>query len=281
MGRINETVATFNSALRTLLFGVVVVGAGLGGWKGYSIYNKPQKLLDETQRQLQQAARELATARSTLAERDKQVALLDAEVKIKNAAIAKLEAAKRLLKLRHRIAHLRVLDQAGDADNGQVTTTVEFYEVDDAGKPVDDRRQQFEIEGDRVYVECLVAKFDDKYIEENDLDRHTAVCLFQRIFGEQQEPKDGFAIDQFGLSRMSYARSGEVSELEKKIWEDFWTIANDPAKARELGIRAAHADAPSIKAEPGVTYELELRSTGEFTLRPKSESADDGEVSEI
>jgi hypothetical protein len=281
MGRINETVATFNSALRTLLFGAVVVGAGIGGWKGYSLYNKPQKMLDETQRQLEQVAGELAAARTTLAERDKQVALLDAEVKIKDAAIAKLETSKRLLKLRHRIAHLRVLDQAGDADTGEVTTTVEFYEVDDAGKPIDDRRQQFEIEGDRVYVECLVAKFDDRFVEENDLDRHTAVCLFQRIFGEHQEPKDGFAIDQCGLSHTSTARSGEVSDLEKKIWADFWAIANDPAKARELGIRAAHADAPSIKAEPGVTYELELRSTGEFTLRPQSEAGDEGEVREI
>jgi hypothetical protein len=275
MGRINETVATFNSALRTLLFGALVVGAGVGGWKAYSLYNEPQKKLAERQRLLEQASAELAAARSTLAERDKQVAMLDAEVKIKEAAIAKLETSMGLLKLRHRIAHLRVLEQKEDPESEQVTTTVEFYEVNDEGAPVGDRRQKFEIKGDRVYIECLVAKFDDKYVEENDLDRHTAVCLFQRIFGEHQEPKDGFAIDQAGTSPTSYERGGEMSEFEKKIWEDFWTIANDPAKARELGIRAAHADAPSIKVRPGVTYELELRTTGEFTLRPLPKTADD------
>jgi hypothetical protein len=275
MGRINETVATFNSALRTLLFGALVVGAGVGGWKAYSLYNEPQKKLAERQRLLEQASAELAAARSTLAERDKQVAMLDAEVKIKEAAIAKLETSMGLLKLRHRIAHLRVLEQKEDPESEQVTTTVEFYEVNDEGAPVGDRRQKFEIKGDRVYIECLVAKFDDKYVEENDLDRHTAVCLFQRIFGEHQEPKDGFAIDQVGTSPTSYERGGEMSEFEKKIWEDFWTIANDPAKARELGIRAAHADAPSIKVRPGVTYELELRTTGEFTLRPLPKTADD------
>jgi hypothetical protein len=277
MGKINETVATFNSALRTVLFAALLGGAGYGGWKAYSIYNEPQKQLDEKQRQLEQTARELAAARSTLADRDKQVALLDAEVKIKDAAIAKLETSMGLLKLRHRIAHLQVLEQEEDPDTEQVTTTVEFYEVNDEGAPAGNRRQKFEIEGDRVYIECLVAKFDDKYVEENDLDRHTAVCLFQRIFGEHQEPKDGFAIDQVGTSPTSYERGGEMSEFEKKIWADFWTIANDPAKARELGIRAAHADAPSIKVRPGVTYELELRTTGEFTLRPLPESADDSE----
>jgi hypothetical protein len=272
MGKINETVATFNSALRTLLFGALVVGAGVGGWKAYSLYNEPQKKLSEKQKQLEQMAGQLATAQTSLAERDKQVAMLDAEVKIKEAAIAKLETSMGLLKLRHRIAHLRVLDQEKDADSDRVTTTVEFYEVNDEGAPIGARRQKFEIEGDRVYVECLVAKFDDKYVEENDLDRHTAVCLFQRIFGEHQEPKDGFAIDQVGSSPTSYARGGDMSEFEKRIWDDFWTIANDPKKAAELGIRAAHADAPSIKVRPGVTYELELRTTGEFTLRPLSEA---------
>ena len=278
MGKINDTVSTFNSALRTLLFAVMLGGAGFGGWKAYSLYNEPQKQLDEKQRQLEQVAGQLATTRSSLAERDKQVAMLDAEVKIKDAAIAKLETSMGLLKLRHRIAHLRAVEQKTDPDSDLVTTSVEFYEVNDEGAPVDDRRQKFEIEGDRVYIECLVAKFDDKYVEQNDLDRHTAVCLFQRIFGEHQEPKDGFAIDQVGSSPTSYARGGEMSEFEKRVWADFWTLANDPVKARELGIRAAHADAPSIKVRPGVTYELELRTTGEFTLRPLAESADsDGE----
>jgi hypothetical protein len=273
MGRINETVRTLNSAVRTMIFGALVVGSGVGGWKAYSLYNEPQKKLAEKQRQVEQMATQLASAQSNLAERDKQVAMLDAEVKLKNAAIAKLETSMGLLKLRHRIAHLRVLDQKKAPDSDRVMTSVEFFEVNDEGAPIGDHRQKFEIQGDRVYIECLVAKFDDKYVEENDLDRHTAVCLFQRIFGEHQQPKDGFAIDQVGTSPTSYARGGESSEFEQRIWKDFWTIANNPKQAAELGIRAAHADAPSIQVKPGVTYELELRTTGEFTLRPLPESA--------
>jgi hypothetical protein len=62
-----------------------------------------------------------------------------------------------------------------------------------------------------------------------------------------------------------------MSDFEKKIWDDFWTIANDPARATELGISASHAQAPSIRVEPGVTYELDLRSTGDFTLQRAGE----------
>jgi hypothetical protein len=262
MGRINETVRTVNSAVRTLLFGVLLAGAGFGGWKAYSIYNEPQKKLDAKQRELEAANR--------------QVEALAAEVKQQKAAIAKLETSIGLLKLRHRIARLNVLDQKDNADTGRVTTTIEFYEVNEEGAPIDDRRQKFEIDGDRVYIECLVAKFDDKYVEENDLDRRTAVCLFQRIFGEHQEPEEGFAIDQVGSAPTSYARGGEISEFEQRIWRDFWTIANDPAQAAELGIRAAHADAPSIYVRKGGQYELDLRTTGEMTLRPLAERAEAG-----
>jgi hypothetical protein len=194
-------------------------------------------------------------------------------VELKKAIIAKLETAMGFLRLRHRIARLNVKDQVENEETGEMTSTVEFYEVDEEGRPAGANRQRFQIAGDRVYVECLVVKFDDKYIEQNALDRNTAICLFQRIFGEQQEPQDGFPIDQIGSSPASYARYGEPSQFEKRIWEDFWKIAADPARAAELGIRAAHADAPSIRVREGVTYELELRTTGEFTLRPVSDNS--------
>jgi hypothetical protein len=278
MGRFNETVRTVNSAVRTVLFGLLLAGAGYGGWKAYSIYNEPQKKLDAKQRELDSIAAKLTQASNDLDARNKEVASLKADIEEKNAAIAKLETANALLKLRHRIAQLRVIDQQEDPQTKRPKTEIEFFEVNEDGAPIDDRRQKFTIDGDRVYVECLLAKFDDKYIEANDLDRRTAICLFQRIFGEHQEPQDGFQIDQVGSAPTSYARGGEMSDFEKRIWEDFWTLADDPAKAAELGIRAAHADAPSLRVKKGGLYELELRSTGEFTFRRLSEP-DDAEAS--
>lgn len=283
MGRFNDTVRTANSAVRTLLLAILMMAAGVGGWKAYSIYNEPTQQLVEKQRQLEQLNGQLDAVRDDLVKSNEQVQLLATQNELKRAVIAKLETAMGFLKLRHRIAHLRVVDQSENAETGLVTSKVEFFEVDEEGKPVSETPQTFDVVGDRVYIECLVVKFDDAYIEQNALDRNTAICLFQRIFGEHQEPKDGFPIDQVGTSPAAYARYGETSDFEKRIWADFWNIANNPAKAKELGIRAAHADAPSIRVREGVTYELELRTTGEFTLWPlgggdaESDAKRDGE----
>jgi hypothetical protein len=275
MGRINETVRTVNSAVRTLLFGVLLVGAGVGGWKAYSLYNEPQKKLDAKQQELEAVQATLTKTASDLEERNKQVASLSAEIEQKNAAIAKLETANHFLKLSHRLARLRVIDQRDDAETKRPKTKVEFFEVNEEGAPISDRRQKFTIDGDRIYVECLLAKFDDKYVEANDLEKGTAICLFQRIFGEHQKPEEGFAIDQVGSAPNSYNRNGQMSELEQRIWKDFWTLADDPAQAAKLGIRAAHADAPSLRVKKGGVYELELRTTGDFTFRRISEPSDE------
>ncbi len=266
MGKINETVRTANSALRTLLFAVLVAGAGFAGWQGYSLYNEPQKKLVEKEQ-------ELEAARSDLAKRQRQIETLSTDLQTKTEQLERSETALRLLKQRHRIARIRVLDQQPipESDPPRVMTTVEFFEVNGEGVPINEQRMKFEIEGDRIYVECLVAKFEDQYVEEADLDRATAICLFQRIFGEYQQPQDGFALDQIGSSPTSYARGGKMSDFEQQIWNDFWEFAGDREKAAEIGIRAAHADAPSTKVKKGVTYQLEMRSTGEFTLTPLTE----------
>jgi hypothetical protein len=285
MGRLNETVRTVNSAVRTVIFAALVGGAALGGWKAYSLYNAPQEKLAAKQRDLDALAVKYQQASGELAASKQRVEALAADIELKNAAIAKLETANGLLKLRHRIARLRVIEQQDNPETGRPRTEVEFFEVNEEGAPIDERRQKFIIDGDRIYVECLLAKFDDKYIEANDLDRRTAICLFQRIFGEFQEPQDGFEIDQVGSAPTSYARGGEMSEFEKRIWKDFWTFANDPEEAAKLGIRAVHADAPSLRVKKGGLYELELRTTGDFTFRRLSEpedgeTADGGESSE-
>lgn len=268
MGKVNETVRTVNSALRTLLFAILMAAAGYAGWKGYSLYNEPQEKLAKKQREVDDLQAKLAGAQTQMQQQQAQIASLEDDVAAKAEQIAKLETSNRLLKLRHRIARLRVVDQQDNEETGRVETTVEFYEVNAEGAPIGAEPRTFTIDGDRVYIECLVAKFDDRYVEQNDLDRGTAICLFQRIFGEYQEPTTGFELDESGTSPTSYARGGEMSEFEKRIWRDFWQLANDPQAAAELGIRAAHADAPSIRVEPDRVYELELRSTGEMTLRP-------------
>lgn len=279
MGRVNESVKTFNSLIRTLLACVLVGGGGYLGYKGYEVYNEPNQRLDDKQAELDQALVGLQTAQSGLDASRARVTELDEQVAEQAARIERLDTALTLMKVRRRVARLTVVDQETDSESGAITTTVEFVETNEEGHVIGEPKQ-FHIDGDRVYIEYLVAKFDDKYVEQADLERGTAICLFQRIFGENQLPSEGYVLDEVGTRPNAYVRGTEISEFERQIWDDFWTLANNPARARELGIRAAHGVAPSYRVRPEMVYQLELRTTGEFTLRPSEAEAADGAPSE-
>ena len=287
MGKVNETLKTVNSTLRTMLMVVLVGGAGYGGYLAYDLYNEPQKKLAEKQQVLDKTLQELRERNEALAAQQAQIAELDATLQEKAAEIERLEVAMRLLKVRRRLAQLTVLDQrevpqeidtvdeagateSADPPPTQLVSRVQFVEVNEEGDPIG-QAKQFDIVGDLVYIDYLRVTFDDKYVEQADLDRSTAIALFQRLFGEHQEAVEGFQLDEVGTRPTAYARGTEMSDFEKKIWDDFWLIANDPARAAELGIHAAHGAAVSMRVQPGKTYEIELRSTGDITIRPLEE----------
>jgi hypothetical protein len=285
MGRVNDTVGTINTTLRTLLMLVLVGIAGAVGYKGYEVYNKPVQELADKQAELDTTLANLNKANTDLETSKKEISDLSVELATTKTQLEKAEVAMRLLKVTSRLARLTVLDQqpapgaeatppaeaAADTTAEQPTSNVitkfEFVEVNDDGDPIGESRQ-FDIKGDMVYIDYLRVTFDDKYIEESDLDRSTAIALFQRIFGEHQEAAEGFTLDEVGSRPTAYGRGTEMSEFEKKIWGDFWLIANDQERAAQLGINAAHTNAVGMRVRPGMTYEVELRSTGDMTIRP-------------
>lgn len=281
MGRVSDTVGTVNSTLRTLLMLVLVGGAGYGGYKAYELYNEPRQQLADKQAELETARESLKKANSDLVARQQEIEKLGTDLAEKAAQVERLEVAMRLLKVNHRLARLTVLDQrelpqeegavAAESAEGEpranLMSRIEFVEVNDRGDPIGEAKQ-FNIVGDMVYIDYLRVTFDDKYVEESDLDRSTAIALFQRIFGEHQEAVDGFQLDTVGTRPTAYARGTEMSDFERKIWDDFWLIANDRPRAAELGIHAAHGSAVSMRVRPGMTYEVELRATGDMTIRP-------------
>jgi hypothetical protein len=252
---VHDAIKTANSALRTLLAAVIVAGAGYAGYIGYALYNEPQQRLAEKQAALEKAVNELK--------------IRDAQVNQLNDKLARLEVAMRLLKVRRRLARLTVLEQHQDVALGMPVSKIEFVEINDDGQPIGPAKQ-FEIDGDQVYVDYLRVTFDDKYIERSDLDRATAICLFQRVFGEHQQAAEGFVLDEVGTRPTAYARGTPMSEFEQKIWNEFWLIANEPERAAQLGIFAAHGSAVSMRVRPGAVYELELRATGDITIRPET-----------
>jgi hypothetical protein len=291
MGRVNETIHNVNTTLRTLLMLVLTGGGAFIGYKAYELYNQPQRQLANREAELAKTRDSLQQVSADLAARQKEVSQLNEQVAEKAARIERLEVAMELLKVTRRLARLTVLDQrerspadstqpeTGETDGQSSTnliTRIEFVEVNDQGHPIGEAKQ-FEIVGDMVYLDYLRVTFDDKYVEESDLDRSTAIALFQRIFGEHQEAADGYHLDTVGTRPTAYARGTEMSDFERKIWSDFWLIANDSQRAAQLGIHAAHGSAVSMRVQPGKAYEIELRATGDMTIRPIEKQPDGSE----
>jgi len=213
-----------------------------------------------------------------LAQRDERIAVLEVEVQQRDERIRALEHALHLLKVDHRVARLEVIEQTSWAHSGgapasaptkpSVRTRVRFTELGDDGERIGEPRELV-VEGRFAYVEALVVKFEDDYVERGDALRGTSVCLFQRIFGEGQKPADGARLDPVGLRPRAYGGDQLVDPEFEDLWRRFWDYANDPALARSKGVRAVHGEAPFIELRPGKSYRLELRASGGLTLRPE------------
>lgn len=203
-----------------------------------------------------------------LAEREAQVESLQSELEAKLREIQRLDTALRLLKTDHRMAQIDVISQQGSEKTKDLATRFSFVELDKAGKQID-KPKEFTIEGDVVYVDAFVAKVTDEAVEVADPVRSASFCLFRRVFGEFQQPKDGFPLDPMGGQPAAYRAGREPSDFEREIWSKFWHYANNPEEAQKKGIRAAHGEAPFHKLVPGKRYKVLLRSSGGLSFSPE------------
>lgn len=260
MGRMSDGLNSVNSFIRTILALAVCGAIAAAGFLGWNKYTQNDRAFEQIAADLQQAHDRLRKAEDDLKAKDAEIATLNVEVE-------RLETARRLLKMDSRVARLRVLDKKTD-EAGELTSTVEFVELGDQGNEIGDPKV-LTLEGDEIYLDYWVVKFDEKYVEEADLDRGTSIALFRRIFSERRKPEDGFVLDEPNSLPAKYAQGSQPSEFEQKIWNDFWTIANDRAAAEKLGIRAAHGEASSIKVEEGRSYLLNLRASDGISIVPE------------
>lgn len=193
---------------------------------------------------------------------------LGIELELSEAEVQRLSAAVALLKVDHRVARLEILESVELETEAGVTsdwTRVRFSEVDPAGKVIGAPREVV-VAGTRVYIEALVIKFDDDFIEAGDFLRGSSVCLFQRIFGEDQKPADGTLLESSGSLPAVYAGDQLPDPFYEKLWAKFWDYAADPEAAKLAGVRAVHGEAPFVEAIPGAIWRVELRSSGGLTI---------------
>ncbi len=234
-----------NYLLRTVVYAGVLGAVGYGAWS-----------VNETFREHEAA----------LAEREEQIGALERTVFDQKERIAILNQANQALKVDRRVARLAVLGQVR-SDAGAYTTQVSFQELSPKGTPLAPQRI-FDLDGRRAYIDALVIKFEDAYVERGDLWRGASICLFQRLFSENQSPRDGFVLDPMGERPTPYA--GEYDEeVDPDLWNRFWDYANDVELSRAAGVRAMHGEAPYIELRQGAGYLITLRASGGLTITPE------------
>jgi hypothetical protein len=231
------------SGARVFFWTLVVVAAGAGG-----VYLADQMVLAPS-RALQ-----------------RQLAEREAEIRALTERNQALEAAIRLLRHTERRARLVVLDQ-GSTTDGVVRTRVRFTELDSQGDPIGEPRE-LSLDGDEIYVDALVIKFEDTSVIAGDALKGKALLLFRRIFTDRRRPAEGEVLDREGQMPQSYAAERAPTAFERELWARFWELANDPEEAKRRGVRALHGEAVSTRLRRDRIYSITLRSTGELTIQP-------------
>src|SRR5262245_57237848 len=131
-----EGLSTINSFLRTLIALVVMGGIGAGSYYGYTTYNAKEidarqkaKALEEKERALADWTGRLEKTQSELNSKVAELEAKNKEIAALNASVKKLEMALRYLKIDHRVARFTSVDQTKDDATGEVSSLIEFVEL--------------------------------------------------------------------------------------------------------------------------------------------------------
>lgn len=247
-------IGPLNTAARTFVLAGFLVLAYLGWFQVSGLIDGHVADAEQARLQIEELSAELVLAEEVLAERDAEIEILG--------------TALRYMKVDKRRARLTVLDQT--VQDGRIETRVRFTELAPDGTPLGPGLEHV-VPGRVAYIESLVIKFDDSYVEQGDEWRGSSLCLFRRLFTETQSPEDGIVLDPVGVEPLAYGADGDGSP-EAQLWHRFWDYANDPEAARKVGVRAIHGEAPFIELRPGGSYMLELRASGGLSLRREEQS---------
>lgn len=170
-----------------------------------------------------------------------------------------------------RVAEIKVVEQTPEY------TRFKYLELDEDNEPIAKPRE-FTVPGHEVYFDMLVVKFTESFkpldelpLKQAEIDKHLlnkSIFFFLRVFSNKLKPEDGFPIDKRNEPPRPYSIGKGMTGLEEQLWKDFWSLAADPKKAAERGVRAAHGQAIWTRFEPNKYYVIEVRANGESTIKP-------------
>lgn len=164
------------------------------------------------------------------------------------------------LKAESRIAEVLVTESSVDEYSRQYSTTIKFLEYGVNGQPLKPR--YFTFNGNLIQFQTLVARFDDKYIEEGHRMKGKSVYLFLKAFVLAGKNTQEFAITDVRSVPDGYRVGDPPTSFEKEIWRRFWKFALDPKERKRIGLKNAQIEAPGSVFIPGTIYTLIIEHDG-------------------
>jgi hypothetical protein len=241
-----ENLKIVNNSVRTLLILVFLGVFGYVGWLGYAKYVRPGFEAERMRREME---------------------VLQARFEEQGKQLVKTRTALKLVKIDHRRATIKVVDKGLDEATQIPWFDVEFTELSPDGIPISQPRN-FRLKGTMLWVDAWVVKFEDKYVEDADELRGGSLCVFKGLWGDLDERDERKLLDDAEADvETAYGPLNNRSDLEKKIWTDFWRIANDPGLQKEMGIRGNHGQVNYLQVEKGTVYEINLRASDGLTIK--------------
>lgn len=175
---------------------------------------------------------------------------------------AELLAVVQRLSASRRVAQVSVLKES-PGEHGWPVKRLLWQEIGDDG--LISEPSYVDVEGDVVYFEALVIKFDHRLVAESDASRERSVALFRRIFGDRQAPASLPEIRRIDVWPLESLEG--PPDPEAQLWARFWDLVESPALAREFGVRVAQCEAPGVPMKAGEVWEVSLDTAGGLNLK--------------
>ena len=246
-----ENIKILNSSVRTFVVLVFLGVFAYVGWLGYQKYVQPGFEAERMR---------------------KDLAALQVKFEEQGVELVRTQTALKLVKIDYRKATVKVIDKGMDETTKTPWFEVEFTEITPDGIPISSPRK-FRLKGTILNIDTLVVKFEDKFVEQGDELRGSSLCMFKGLWGDLDEKDERAVLDDANSGvETAYGKLGSQTELEKQIWNEFWSIANDPKLQQKMGIRANHGQVNYTQVEKGMVYEVNLRASDGLTIKVSKEN---------
>lgn len=157
------------------------------------------------------------------------------------------------------IGYAKIISQT-EVD-GKTITKLKFVETDKDDMLKRVLEKEYEIEGDVIYFDALIVKFDKQLVMDG---KERALYLWRRVYSDKMRPEDGFAIEAQGDEPKRYAEICSKLKIRDKelFWKEIWELADDEQSLAEYGISAIYGNVVYRKVRPGLIYVFKISATG-------------------